>query len=120
MRRFMKWLLLGFNLLMIVWIIAGIASNNNSTADCGTLSAEACDAAGDVGTTIGVGILIVLWALGDIILGVLYLISPSKKRDCPVCGKGVKKGVLQCGSCGYDYRTGQAPVQPAQWKEAES
>jgi hypothetical protein len=63
-----------------------------------------------VGTAIGAGLIIVLWALGDVILGVLWLVTNRKKtRPCPVCGSDVKKGVLSCRQCGYDFRAGAMP-----------
>ena len=100
--RTFTYVILAFNLLMLIWIIAGAASASGTPNDCGSLDATTCDDASDVGTAIGIGILIALWAFGDIILGVLWLITNrGKKRDCPVCGRGVKRGQVRCGSCGY-------------------
>jgi ribosomal protein L37AE/L43A len=41
------------------------------------------------------------------------LTKNRNKRDCPVCGKGVKRGVVQCDSCGYDFRHGRQTIAPA-------
>jgi rubredoxin len=71
-----------------------------------------------VGTGIGVGLIIVLWALGDVILGVLWLVTKPHKRYCPACGNTVRKGVMRCGSCGFDFKQafgdppGPAPPLP--------
>jgi hypothetical protein len=103
--RIFTYVILAFNLLMLIWVIAGAASANGTPTDCGTLDAQTCNDAADAGTAIGVGILIVLWVFGDIILGILWLVTNrGKKRDCPVCGKGVKKGAVTCRSCGFDFR----------------
>lgn len=106
------WVILAFNLAMLIWVIAGANTGKN----CGGLSGDAlteCDA-GNVGTGIGVGIIILIWALGDIILGVLWLVTKPHNRDCPACGNKVRKGVMQCQSCGYDYTamTGHGPQDP--------
>jgi predicted nucleic acid-binding Zn ribbon protein len=100
--RIFTWVILAFNLLMLIWVISGIASN---ARNCSGLTGDAltnCQA-GNVGTGIGVGLLILLWALGDIILGVLWLVTRPRTRDCPVCGNGVRSGMTQCRTCGYDF-----------------
>jgi hypothetical protein len=117
--RIFSYAILIFNLLMLIWVIAGIASGSGHATDCGTLDQQTCDNAAHVGTGIGVAILIVFWALLDVILGVLWLVTNrSKSRSCPVCGRDVKKGLVQCGNCGYDFRAqlqqpaGYAPPTP--------
>ncbi|MGB3166802.1 MAG: hypothetical protein WBA68_08520, partial [Alteraurantiacibacter sp.] len=64
------------NILMLIWVIFGFGaageSMNNSIND-----AERAGAA--IGSTLGIGMLIVLWALGDIILGILVLLTRRKK-----------------------------------------
>lgn len=111
--RKMTWLILLFNLLMLVLVISGVASGSHtSKANCGGLTTSDCTAASHVGTAIGVVILIVLWALGDVILGVLWLVTNRRGRDCPVCGRPVKRGQVQCQKCGHDFR--QAPVAQPQ------
>jgi hypothetical protein len=97
---------------MLIWVVAGAASAHGTPTDCGTLDVKTCNEASDAGTAIGVGILIALWAFGDLILGVLWLITNrGKSRDCPVCGRGVKKGAVVCKSCGYDFRAPMAQAQ---------
>jgi hypothetical protein len=110
--RVFTYVILGFNVLMLVWVIAGAAQAQGTPSDCGSLSAKICNEAADTGTAIGVGIVIALWAFGDMILGVLWLVTNRKGRDCPVCGRGVKRGMIQCKSCGHDFRaTGHAAPQ---------
>lgn len=103
--RVFTWVILVVNLLFLIWIIAGIAGSGGTPEDCGTLTVEECNAAEGVGTAIGVGIIIVLWALVDVILGVLWLVTRPKRRSCPVCGADVKKGVTVCPKCGHDFAT---------------
>jgi hypothetical protein len=107
--RIFTYVILLFNLIMLIWIISGVASSG-TPKDCGGLDVKTCTDASNVGTAIGAGLIIVLWALGDVILGVLWLVTNRKKtRPCPVCGSDVKKGVLSCRQCGYDFRAGAMP-----------
>jgi H+/Cl- antiporter ClcA len=103
--RIFTYVILLFNLIMLIWVIAGASSGSGTPSDCGSLDAETCNNAQNAGTAIGVALLIVLWVLVDIILAIAWLITNrSSGRSCPVCGHNVKKGVMQCKSCGYDYR----------------
>jgi hypothetical protein len=101
--RIFTYIILAINAIFLIWIIAGTTSSN-STKDCGSLSAQACNDAQNVGKGIGATLIIILWVLVDIILLVLWLITNRKKRDCPVCGHSVKKGQMVCKNCGHDFR----------------
>lgn len=78
-RGFFGWvfmlLFIGFNLLMLAWLIsywatiAPMVNQGHSAARTGAA----------LGATIGTGFLIALWAAGDIILGLLTLLSRGKK-----------------------------------------
>ena len=63
--KFVKWVFILFNILMIVWLIAGFS---NATEGYSRMS-EARQAGTAIGTTIGVGLILGIWAAGDIILG---------------------------------------------------
>jgi hypothetical protein len=68
--------------IMALWIGAGIAgaSGDDATTDCVRAAGrEACDAAGDVGAGIGVGILIVLWFVVFVALALVALLT--RKRE---------------------------------------
>ena len=105
-----SWVILVINILFLVWIIVGIAASKPT--DCGSLTAEQCSDVNAVGTGIGVAIIIVFWAMVDVILGVVWLVTrpKGKTRPCPVCGTDVKKGVTVCPSCGYNFATGAQPT----------
>ena len=52
------------------------------------------------------GVLVVLLGAGAITGGVLLRTSPSRVvRACPRCGRAVPVGTLDCGACGFDFRT---------------
>lgn len=104
--RKMTWAILVWTALMAVWAIAGAASNN-----CGSqkgdqyLSAHDAQAACAAGTGIGVALIFFLWFIGFIILAIVWFMSRPKGRACPRCGENVKRGVMQCRSCGFDFAT---------------
>lgn len=76
--RKMTWLVLVVNAAFLAWVIAGIAGS--SADDCRTMDQATCDAANGIGTTIGVGIIFVLWLVVDFILLVLWLITKPRQR----------------------------------------
>ncbi|MFJ9124827.1 MULTISPECIES: hypothetical protein [unclassified Streptomyces] len=77
-RRVFLWFFLAVQALFLVWMIAG--ANSGGSGDCGTLDAQTCKDAGDVGTAIGLGLVLALWAVVDIILGISYGIYRLCKR----------------------------------------
>ena len=79
-RRTFMWVFLVVQALFLAWLIGGIASASGAPADCGSLSAETCNDAQNVGAAIGVGIIFVFWAVVDIILGVTYAIIKLARR----------------------------------------
>ena len=65
---------IGFNFLMIVWIFGGVYSasqiqTHTAVEQVGTV----------IGTTIGVTLLLILWGVGDLILGFLVLLTRGNK-----------------------------------------
>lgn len=69
-----KWIFILFNILMLVWIVGGIVSVSNTPA-----FGEAEQAGRAIGATIGVTLLLALWVMGDIILGIIVLLTRRKK-----------------------------------------
>jgi len=102
--RKMTWVVVIFNLIMLIWIIAGAAGTHAS--NCGQLSQRVCNDATATGAGIAIAALIVLWVLGDIILGILWLVT--RGRSCPACGRSVRRGLVSCGKCGHDFRSSAA------------
>lgn len=117
-RKF-TWFILIVNVLFLIWLITGVSSASGEIQDCSTLAAQAkstCEAgnAGTaVGTGLGVGIIILLWVMVDIILGIIWLVTRSSGRPCPVCGTNVKQGVTVCPKCGHDFRAAAGGIPPA-------
>ncbi|PJE97679.1 hypothetical protein CUT44_11130 [Streptomyces carminius] len=82
--RVFFWFFLAVQALFLVWIITGIAGNSGTPAGCAGLTGkelELCEGAGDVGTAIGVGLIIALWVAVDVILGLTYLVYRLARRQ---------------------------------------
>ena len=61
------------------------------------------DGGGDTAVGIYAFMSMIIWAVVNVVLYVLYRVTGSKKRDCPACGVGVRKGLTVCPSCNYDF-----------------
>ncbi len=68
----LKYVFFAFNLLMAFAMYVGISENADKINNAAS-QAEIAGAA--VGTGLGAFMLLVLWVMGDIILGLLYLVA---------------------------------------------
>jgi hypothetical protein len=71
-----KWVFIGFNVLMLIWLVGGMISAGQVVNSAQT-DAEQAGAA--VGTAIGVTFILMIWVFGDIILGLIALLTRGKK-----------------------------------------
>lgn len=111
--RIFTWVILVINILFLVWVIAGGSSTANNCNGLTGQELDVCQAGTAVGASIGIGIIIFLWALVDVILGVLWLVTrPRDKRLCPSCGTPAKTGVTVCTKCGYNFASAAGVVPP--------
>ncbi|MFE0489435.1 hypothetical protein [Streptomyces griseoaurantiacus] len=82
-RRIFLWFFLAVQILFLILVIVGAASGSGTPDECRSLTGDdlkLCEDANDVGTTIGVGLAIGLWAAVDVILGFTYLIYRLASR----------------------------------------
>lgn len=77
-RGFFGWvfflMFLGFNAVMAWSLLAGLADIGGQTPADANLRA-----AHEIGATIGVGILLIVWAAGAVILGLLVMLTRGSK-----------------------------------------
>jgi uncharacterized membrane protein len=71
-RRVFLWFFLAVQVLFIIWIIAGASTGAGTPEDCTGLSEEACNTASDIGTSIGVALVVGIWLVVDFLLAVIY------------------------------------------------
>ncbi|WP_327392569.1 hypothetical protein OG533_19760 [Streptomyces sp. NBC_01186] len=77
------WFFLAVQLIFLAWIIIGGMSGSGTPAECRGLTGtelQNCKDAADAGTTIGVGLIIVVWAAVDFILLATYAVFRLAKR----------------------------------------
>jgi hypothetical protein len=111
--RKMTWVLWIWSILIVVWMVAGA-----SAADCSSekgdafLSAKDAQDACAAGAGIGVLAVALIGFFGFAFLFMIWFMTRPKVRPCPRCGEDVKKGVMECRSCGFDFQTlgASAPV----------
>ena len=106
--RKMTWVLNIWNAIFLIWLIVGIADRPSEDCPPGD---QLCVDASDVGTGIGVALILILWFIGFLVLSLIWLMSRPRHRQCPRCGHDVKKGLTACRNCGYDFAAapGEAP-----------
>lgn len=71
-RRVFLWVFLAVQVLFLVWVITGVSSGAGTPTDCGGLEAEACNAASDIGTGIGVIMIVGVWVVVDFFMALVY------------------------------------------------
>ncbi|MDX3608943.1 hypothetical protein PV702_21375 [Streptomyces sp. FL06-04B] len=71
---------MGVQIFFLVRPIIGIVSGSGTPEDCGTLDRRSCNDAENAGTAIGAGLIIVLWAGVDVILGITYAVYRLARR----------------------------------------
>lgn len=73
--KLIKYTFIAFNLLMLMFMIMGIDGLSEGARD---LQSDAEKAGYGIGAAIGLGALLMIWALGDIILGLLVILTRGK------------------------------------------
>jgi hypothetical protein len=72
------------------------------------LSAQEVQNACDTGAGIGIALILLIGFFGFVFLSLIWFMTRTRFRECPVCGGAVKRGVTQCRRCGHDFRVGVA------------
>ncbi len=75
--KIVKYTFIGFNILMLVWFIGGMASASKSIENATT---EAEQAGATIGTGLGAMFIIFSWVVGAIILGIMTLLTRAKRK----------------------------------------
>lgn len=79
-RGFFGWIIkilfIAFNLLMLAWLFAGLDIGSEGID---ATASEAERAGATIGATVAIGMILTFWVLGDIILGLLVLLTRGKK-----------------------------------------
>lgn len=82
--RVFFWIFLAVQILFLIWVVAGAASSSGTPESCSGLTGDdlqLCEDAGDLGTTIGVGLVVAFWMATDFILALTYVIYRMASRQ---------------------------------------
>jgi hypothetical protein len=76
------WVFLAVQVLFAVWVVAGVASGHHAAATCNDqyLTHAQCAKASEAGTAVGAALVVVLWAVVDIILVIGYGVYRLARR----------------------------------------
>lgn len=74
--QIVKWIFIGFNILMLVWMVSGMMAVGNVVSGATSGAAQAGAA---IGGALGFGMILSIWAFGDIILGLFVLLTRGEK-----------------------------------------
>jgi hypothetical protein len=104
------WALIVWSAGITIWLVAGL-STRGCQDDDGAISQTVCE----IGTGVGVGVILVVGFMGFVVLSLIWLMSRRRRRMCPVCGNDVERGVTVCPACGHDFALAAAsPPPPAE------
>lgn len=74
--KIIKWTFIGFNILMAIWFVGGMATASKGISEA-TNDAEQAGAV--IGTGLGAMMIIFLWVAGAVVLGIMTLLTRSKR-----------------------------------------
>ena len=74
--KLVKYSFIGFNILMLIWMITGMGASAEAI-DSAKTEAERMGA--EIGTGLGAMMILTIWVIGDIILGLMTLLTRPKK-----------------------------------------
>lgn len=74
--KLVKWAFIGFNVLMLIWMVSSCFAVSDVASNA-VNDAERTGAA--IGAGLGMTFLLLIWGLGDIILGLFVLFTRRKK-----------------------------------------
>lgn len=72
------WALVLFSVLMLVWIVGGVSSVSDNCDGLSGTDLTACQAGTAIGGGLGVTFLIIIWFIGFLVLGLIWLMSRPK------------------------------------------
>lgn len=74
--KIIKFVFIAFNLLMLAWLVFGV---NKAGSGIGNLATDAERAGAAIGTALGASMILMIWAIGDIILGIFVVLTRGQK-----------------------------------------
>ena len=101
--RPLSWIIIIINIFFIYATISGVSETSKS---CNGLTGDdlsICQAGTAIGAGLGVGVILFFWLLIDLILLIIWLVTNKSQRECPKCGRRIKRGPTVCPKCGHQF-----------------
>lgn len=73
--KIVKYAFIAFNIIMLIWLVGGMMSASDGISE---LNSDAEQAGAVIGTGIGAMLIIFIWVAGDVILGIMTLLTRAK------------------------------------------
>jgi hypothetical protein len=108
MPRKATWLVIIWNGLMALWVISGLSAVEDTCAGLSGSELQSCEIGANIGGGLGLALIGLVWFVGFLITGAIWLMSRPQRRLCPTCGLSVKSGEVVCKRCGFDFRGARA------------
>lgn len=80
-RRWFVWLFMVVQVVFLLWVVGGARTGAGTPQHCGMLSQHDCNTAQNLGTAFGVGLVIVFWAIVNIMIGVTFGVVRFTRRS---------------------------------------
>lgn len=74
------WAIFLFSALMLIWVISGVGAVSDNCAGLTGQELETCQAGTAIGGGIAVTFLIIIWFIGFVVLGLIWLMSRPKEN----------------------------------------
>ena len=99
--RVFGWVIIALNVYMVGSFFKNVFDLTNS---------------GSSDTSIGIFFFLslIIWAVINVPLYIIYRVTGSKQRLCPACGLRVKPGKLLCPACGFDFFKNAEGMKPTE------
>jgi hypothetical protein len=80
-KRPLTWVIIGWNILMGIWLAYGIGVVSKTGSNCAAeVYSDACRAGTSIGGAVAIGGILFLTAIVDVILGVIWMVTKDDAR----------------------------------------
>lgn len=104
MPRKATWLVIIWTALMALWAASVPDSVGQVCTNVSSSSRSACEVGATLGGGVGLVVIFIVWLVGFLVTGMIWLMTRPQRRLCPACGTPAKKGQFTCSRCGFDFR----------------